>query len=66
MGLLSQDFADASRIDAVVGGDVMLMLARPRAQPNVYGFVKSKLRFLQVGSPCVGPLDLFESRLQCY
>ena len=66
MGLLSQDLADAPGIDAVVGGDVVLMLAAPRAQPNVHGFVKSKLRFLQVGSPCVGPLDLFESCLQCY
>jgi hypothetical protein len=66
MGLLGQDLADASRIDAVVGGDVMLMLATHRAQPNVYGFVESKLGFVQFGRPFVGPLDLSESKPQCY
>jgi hypothetical protein len=66
MGLLSQDFAHAARIDAIVRSDIMLELALPRTQPNIYGFVAGKLHFVQMPSPYVGPLDLFESRKHCY
>ena len=45
--LLSQDFAYSARVNAVVGGDFVLMLTAPGAQPNVHSFFERKLRFLQ-------------------
>jgi hypothetical protein len=45
--LLSQDLADPSRIDAVVGSDLVLKLATPITQPNIHSFVERKLRLSQ-------------------
>lgn len=57
MILLSQDLANATRVDAVVGSDLMLKLATPMTQPNVHSFVERKLRLSQIRVLCVGPLD---------
>ncbi|WP_156952151.1 hypothetical protein [Bradyrhizobium sp. WSM1743] len=45
--LLSQNLADSSRIDAVVGSDLVLKLTTPITQPNIHSFVKRKLRLPQ-------------------
>jgi hypothetical protein len=47
MFFFSQDLAHPSRIDAVVGGNVMLNLPVPIAEPDIYGFIERELRFSQ-------------------
>jgi hypothetical protein len=47
VSLLSQDFADSSRIDAVVESDVVPKLTTPPTQPNIHSFVERKRCLMQ-------------------
>jgi hypothetical protein len=47
VGLPGQDFADTSRINAVVVSNVVTKLTTPFTQPNIHSFVERKLRLLQ-------------------
>jgi hypothetical protein len=45
--LFGQDFTHSPCVDPIVGGNVVLMLPAPMAEPNVNGFIVGKLSFFQ-------------------
>ena len=66
VGLLFQHMIDSAHIDFICRSNLVLILTTPMTQPNINRFVVGKLRLVQDGLPYVGPLDLLESRTQCY